>query len=158
MANWRKELREISNKDPEPGEELHAVNAALDGSESDRGCALIAGAITENAVQQILRMHAFQVQNKDLPSLFNFESPLGTFGDKIKIAHAFGAIDTEIRDDLDRIREIRNAFAHSTVAITFSTPAVIRGCAGFIAPYPKELGPYMEGVSQASVLNQRFVE
>ena len=63
------------------GNELREVNDAINGSETDRGCALIAGAIAENAVQEILRLHAFQVENKNLPTLFDFEAPLGRFSD-----------------------------------------------------------------------------
>ncbi len=56
MPNWRKEPRELSRRDPNPGSEASAVTDALHETESDRGAALVAGAIAENALEQIIRM------------------------------------------------------------------------------------------------------
>jgi hypothetical protein len=42
------------------------------------------------------------------------DAPLATFSAKIRLAYALSIFGSSTRDDLDTIREIRNAFAHST--------------------------------------------
>jgi len=49
-------------------------------------------------------------------------APLGTFYDKIEIGYALRLFDKEVRDELHRIRRIRNAFAHHLSVRTFSSP------------------------------------
>lgn len=149
MPNWRDELRAISRRDPTTGDEAAAIGDALHTTESDRGCALIAGQLAENGLQQIIRLHASQLPNNKLEEVFGFEAPMGIFSAKIKVAHALGIIDAEIRGDLDRIREIRNAFAHSLVVISFKTPQVIRGCDGFHAPMPPGMKDLLKGQETA---------
>ena len=61
-------------------------------------------------------------------ALFGRDAPLSSFSKLIRIAHAFGIIDAGIRRKCDCIREIRNAFAHSPIAVTFETPEVVNAC------------------------------
>jgi DNA-binding MltR family transcriptional regulator len=56
--------------------------------------------------------------------LFVGSAPLSSFSAKIQVAYAIGLIGPKATHDLDRIREIRNAFAHAKVSITFDTDAV----------------------------------
>ena len=149
MPHWRKELTELSARDPRLGEEAAEIGRALHDVETDRGCALVGASLTENALREIIRIHAFQAPNTDLDDIFGFEAPLGTFSAKIKIAYAFGMIDKKIRDDCDRIRVLRNAFAHSRVPINFKTSAVTRGCSGFHAPHPAGMSEYLQSVNPA---------
>jgi DNA-binding MltR family transcriptional regulator len=136
MAKWRKELRELSRRDPEPGDEAHFITTALYTNESDRGCALIAGSIAENALEEIIRARLPHLSKERLDELFGYEGVLGTFSAKIKIAYAFGLIDHKLRDDFDRLREIRNVFAHARTIIRFRTPQIAQACGGLMAGYP----------------------
>ena len=145
MPNWRKELRDLARRDPVIGSETVALSNAIHDTESDRGCALIAGSITENSLEQILRTRLIPLGKEKMDELFGFDGPLGTFSSKIKIAYAFGLIDVKIRDDLDRVREIRNTFAHSKVAVEFATPEISRACAGFVHALPEILKEQVKG-------------
>jgi hypothetical protein len=136
MANWRTELHRLSRRDPELGHETDALSEAIHTAESDRGAALIAGSVAENAITQILTIRLVPMSQDARDSLFGFDAPLGTFSAKIRVAYAFGFIDAEIRDDLDRIREIRNCFAHSQIPLNFSTDPIPRACAGFGNAFP----------------------
>jgi hypothetical protein len=151
MANWRKELRALSRKNPELGDEAENMNLAIHLTESDRGCALIAGSLAENSLQYIIRVRAFQLRQNEIDEIFGYEAPLGSFSAKVKVAHALGMIDNDLRSDFDRIREIRNAFAHSRVSITFRTPCVMRACEGFIAPLQNTPQEHIEKVGAARV-------
>src|SRR5438067_692232 len=120
MANWRKELRELTRRDLVIGPETGATVDAIQQTESDRGCALIAGSMAENALESIIRVRMTPLSKSKYSEIFGIEGVLGSFSAKIKAAFAFGFIDADLRDQFDRIREIRNAFAHSKVAIDFN--------------------------------------
>jgi hypothetical protein len=132
MASWRKALRDLTRRDPVVGKETMAVHNELYNVEGDRGAALIGGSMAENALETIIRTHLIPLGNDKLDELFGFESPIGSFSSKIKISFAFGFIEAKMRDDYDRIREIRNAFAHCKVFINFNTPEILNSCYGFV--------------------------
>jgi DNA-binding MltR family transcriptional regulator len=67
-----------------------------------------------------------------IDSIFGVEGVLSSFSAKIKIAFALGFIDADLRNQFDKIREIRNAFAHSKSAIDFNTPSIRRACVGLL--------------------------
>jgi hypothetical protein len=50
---------------------------------------------------------------------------VSTFSAKIRLAYAMGFISEEERKDLDRLREVRNAFAHALRPITFTNELII---------------------------------
>ncbi|MGM4967818.1 MltR family transcriptional regulator [Tardiphaga sp. 1201_B9_N1_1] len=66
--------------------------------------------------------------DRAVSGLFEGEAPLSSFSAKIKIGYALGLYGKIVRDDLDTIRTVRNAFAHSTVHLDFKTPAVSVVC------------------------------
>ena len=132
MANWRKELRELTRRMPAAGIEIGAMVDAVYQTESDRGCVLIAGSVAENALETIIRTHIVPLSRAKEEELFAGEGVFSSFSAKIKTAFAFGLIDGELRDQFDRLREIRNAFAHSKVAIDFNTPEIRRACVGLL--------------------------
>jgi DNA-binding MltR family transcriptional regulator len=57
-------------------------------------------------------------------SLVGRDGPLSTFSSKIRLAYAMGLIEDIERDDLDKLREIRNLFAHAMRPVTFDTDQV----------------------------------
>jgi hypothetical protein len=56
------------------------------------------------------------------------DGPLATFARKIQLGYAMGLYETELRDDLTRIKDIRNDFAHSVIPICFNTQSVRDRC------------------------------
>jgi hypothetical protein len=77
--------------------------------------------------------------------LTNEKGPLSTFNSKIIAAYAFGLIDETTRKNLNIIRTIRNAFAHSKRLIDFDDQAVLEALAKMSVPAGKTRGPNICG-------------
>jgi hypothetical protein len=54
--------------------------------------------------------------------------------DKIKLAYGLALIGEQTRRDLNRLRDIRNAFAHARQNITFDTKAIANICGALELP------------------------
>ncbi|SFN67319.1 MltR family transcriptional regulator [Nitrosospira briensis] len=80
--------------------------------ESDRGCVLVSAAIIDECLEILLRSQLSQKEPKVLNSLFSGQGPLSSFWSKIQFARAMELIPGWIYDDLERIRGLRNIFAH----------------------------------------------
>jgi hypothetical protein len=132
MSTWRTELRALTRRHTLFSAEITAMVEAVQTNESDRGAALIAGSLAENALEGIIQAHMRHLNKERLDQIFATEGVLSSFSAKIKVSYAFNLIDEEIRDEFDRIREIRNTFAHSKLAIDFNTPQVKRACLGLL--------------------------
>lgn len=88
---------------------LHASN-----SETERGKALVAASLIEEMLEEILR--AFLLKTKATDKLFmSGNAPLSTFSAKTSGARAMGLITEGEYRDIEFIRKIRNAFAHSVL-------------------------------------------
>lgn len=133
MAKWIEALKKLTRETP-TGEDVSAAVQELLNEQNDRGAALVAAAIPEKSLANLIRSYLVPLSKPDYEALFERDAPLSSFSRKIRVGYAFGLFNIEIRRDLDRIREIRNTFAHSMVPIRFSTPAVKTACAGFAAP------------------------
>ena len=79
MANWRKELRGLTRRVPGTGTETSVMIEAVQNAESDRGCALIAGSIAEDALEQIIRTHMRSLNKAQQDQLFGPEGTLSAF-------------------------------------------------------------------------------
>jgi DNA-binding MltR family transcriptional regulator len=102
--------------------------------ESDRGCVLVAAAFLDEALEAILRSHMSQethVVRDIVGRLFRPDGPLGTFSAKISLCRALQLIDQQDYEDLDRIRGLRNHFAHSHNTAAFAEQHVKDLAAGF---------------------------
>lgn len=81
--------------------------------------------------------------------------PLSTFSAKIKMGYSLGLYNKLMRDELDLIRYIRNAFAHSWRKLDFESTAVVEGCACLRIPdLPMRLP---EGAMRPGTPKQRFL-
>jgi len=103
--------------------DLKAIFAEAEIS-NPRACALIWGALVEDALQYVTSIKLAHLTPDEKTDFFSESGPAGTFSSKIKIAYAMGAIETHVRDDINVIREIRNAFAHAQTALSFSNKEV----------------------------------
>lgn len=89
----------------------------------DRGLVLSLAAFSEEALGELLK--AFMMPSEATVQLVEgFNAPLGTFSSRIKAAYAIGLITKEQFLDLERLRKIRNEFAHSWKSIDISKPKV----------------------------------
>lgn len=80
-------------------------------SSSHRAAAIAGGAWVEEALTNAL-IHALKLEEGARDKLFGSRSFLSNFYAKIELAYALRMMSTAIRDDLHRIRTIRNDFAH----------------------------------------------
>lgn len=92
--------------------------------ESERGQVLVSCSLLEEMLEEIIRaaLHDSPVTN----SLFRGNNPpLGNLYAKNGLAFAMGLTKRLEYDDVDRLRHIRNRFAHS-VQCSFEDPSVIK--------------------------------
>lgn len=70
-------------------------------------------------------LRTFQPLNKGMNKrLFGAYGPAGTFAAKIDLAFALGIITQAVHDELNKMRKIRNAFAHSKKRLSLDTEPV----------------------------------
>lgn len=96
--------------------------------ESDRGCALVALAALDEAVQILLRA-AFS-KSKDIiktsiTPMFAVNGPLATFWAKVHIANSLELLSPVVYCDLEITRKIRNRFAHQQTPVDFNDATIV---------------------------------
>jgi DNA-binding MltR family transcriptional regulator len=127
----KKKLRKLLNQLPDD----RSINSVLrglnevDNGFADHAIAVVAATVVEKALQVAITTRFAKVTEENWDEIFRFDrGPLGTLSSKIKLAHALGLFGPKTRSDLDHVREIRNAFAHSMSLIRFDTPEVADIC------------------------------
>jgi DNA-binding MltR family transcriptional regulator len=93
-------------------------------SQSDeRGLILALAAFAEEALGDLVE--AFLIAGEPAEQLLHgFNAPLGTFSARIKMAYSLGLVTKRQHDDLDRLRRIRNEFAHNWEPVSFNDQKV----------------------------------
>lgn len=126
--SWLKALKDLGKRTIAPTD-IKDILDTIAHDPNDRGVALSLGSIVENALYVFVRSWVTVPLDKtEENQLFGGDAPLGTFSSRIRVAYAFGLISSEVRSNLDLIREIRNTFAHSALHIGFTTPEVEVAC------------------------------
>jgi hypothetical protein len=125
-------LRDLSRKMPsEP--ELAAIIDGLNDMEA-RGAALAIAALLDRLLEDAIAEVFVRLPEKRFNALFREPTaPLSSFSAKIALGHALSLYQEPLRVELDRIRAIRNAFAHSIAPLTFDEPLVAEQCAELAA-------------------------
>ncbi len=91
-------------------------------AETDRGRALVAASLIEEMLEEVLR--GFLLENSATKKIFDApNAPLSTFSAKVSASRALGLISHEEFRDIELVRKIRNAFAHS-VLCSFGDPKI----------------------------------
>lgn len=118
-----KSLREYY-KDRRARADIKHLMSELRG-ESDRAVVILMSAFLDDELSKMLsRAFAERMAPQEIDYAFRFEGPLGSFAARIEVAHLFGYIDSDARAQLDTLRELRNACAHSKRQIDFSLPVL----------------------------------
>lgn len=97
-------------------------------TESDRGCVLVGAAFIDEGLEVLLRarmLHDGPSVKACVDPLFAGLGPLRSFWAKTQLCRAFDLIDDWMYEDLERIRNLRNLFAHSYENASFEDPRVI---------------------------------
>ena len=116
--------------------EIEAVWEEIE-RQNHRAAGVLAGAMVEEVLQFALMCHMVFQSKTDLEKLFEYPEPLSSFDAKIRMGYALGLYGRIIRNDLDVIRRVRNAFAHAKKPITFTTPKIAKEVAKL--RYTKEM-------------------
>src|SRR4051794_34378311 len=94
--------------------DIAALMKQLGAKDSDRSVAILCGAMVDRVLMDRLISHFRPMDKPNRDRLFTGEgAPLAALSARIKIAFALDIISPTERDELNCIREIRNAFAHS---------------------------------------------
>ena len=89
----------------------------------DRGLVLSLSAFSEDSLGTLLS--AFMLPSDASKKLLEgFNAPLGTFSARIMTAYSLGLINESQYDDLERLRKIRNKFAHTWQTIEIAKPNI----------------------------------
>jgi DNA-binding MltR family transcriptional regulator len=106
------------------------VEAAKELSEqTDRGAAIMAAAMLDEILKEFISslMDTEPASAKRKSAIQNILKR-SQFAAKIELAYASGWISEDEFDDLNVIRDIRNAFAHFSQKLTFSNPKIKNSC------------------------------
>lgn len=100
--------------------------------QTDRGVAIIGAAYIEERLEEVLRaLFADRIETvkyekqKVSKRLFKGTGPLTSLSAKIDTAFALGMLGDHSFQDLHLIREIRNAFAHTSDPLTFHSTKIV---------------------------------
>lgn len=94
--------------------------------ESDRACAVLGAAYLDFLLGKVLVRAMTRGEEVADRLLYKVDAPAGTLSARIGLAYGLGLIDEESRDDLHRIRDLRNDFAHDLETHSFSQNDSIR--------------------------------
>jgi hypothetical protein len=135
---------------PATKDEATAIEQLYDTSVSDRAVAIIAATLLEDRLTRTLKAR-FNENKKITDELFKVSGPLGYFGTKINVGFLVGLYGEPFRRELETIKDIRNAFAHSLQVRDFKTDK-IRGLINNL----KILEQYVEGPAPGGFTGTKF--
>lgn len=81
----------------------------------DRAIVIIGGSFLDIVLNHIL-LAFFPEGDTEVNRMMQFDQPLGSFGNKVRLAYCLGLIEKVVKDDLKLIGKIRNRFAHDLYA------------------------------------------
>lgn len=114
---------------------IFMIRAHVHDTIDDRGLAILETADLDRILERALVSKLVALNTDQFRELFGSDAaPLGTLSAKTKIGWAMGLFGTTTRNELDRIRHIRNVFAHAAKPIYFSEPAIKEQCAKLVTP------------------------
>ncbi|MCR9941997.1 MltR family transcriptional regulator [Vibrio owensii] len=98
----------------------------IDIDESDRGCMIVAAANIEEFLDRMLKaiIESSPISKKKSRAMFDTTGPFGNFSAKYLMLATFGYLSKETFDDLEKLRKLRNMFAHTAKAVKFEDPEV----------------------------------
>ena len=116
-------LKELTVQRPTTEDLIKAIDSIK--TAEPRIAAILGATFLEDVTHLAILTKTVDLSKSDDDRLFVGSAPLSSFSAKITVAFALGLIGPMARHDLDRIREIRNAFAHAKIDISFDTPAIV---------------------------------
>lgn len=110
--------------------DFHDIATFLTGirSLSGRPAALIVTSQLNVALKRAILRSTPNLTKENQKNLFDDFKPLSGFYPQIWIGNALGVYGEKTLYDLEEIRHVRNAFAHSARPVDFDTPAIVSHC------------------------------
>jgi hypothetical protein len=115
-------LRTLSSKEATI-EEIGEFQRQIDHETNDRGAAILMATNVELALNRAV-FRVLEWDQETYAQLTSEEGPAGSFSQKIHLGRALRIYGKDTQHNLDYIRLIRNAFAHSHAPISFETKEV----------------------------------
>jgi DNA-binding MltR family transcriptional regulator len=106
-------------------DDIIALFEAFGEGEHPIATAILGAVLIEHDLEELLRSKLKRKDDKTWAMLIAENGPLNSFSSKIAIGYALGIYDQRMHGDLNIVRSIRNAFAHSKKLIQFDHPAVV---------------------------------
>lgn len=120
--------------------------------ESDRGLALVAAALIDDKLRDVLR--SFFCESRTAAKLLDdANAPLGTFSARCEACYALGLIDDDEYFEIGLVRKVRNEFAHAKHGLSFDSPRVQGLCSSLRSPLPEGDGFTTEVDSRIRFMN-----
>src|ERR1700747_724469 len=128
----KSKLTDLTLRHPDQAD-IDEINRQIDSEENDRGAAILAGTLVENALAYVIsrREPSFTKRHK---KLFQHNGIFSTFDARIILAEAMNIFGAVTNHNLDLIKHVRNVFAHASVPVKFSTPEINAACLALNAP------------------------
>jgi DNA-binding MltR family transcriptional regulator len=123
-----KTLRDLRKEIPSTDDIMRRL--AMAQLASDYEAAMLSASLLEYMLMQAIRTKFIPLGQEFLDSLFSDvgNGPLSTFSAKIKLSYALGIVSPETRSHMERVRTIRNHFAHHKDRTTFDETIVKDEC------------------------------
>ena len=93
-------------------------------SESDRGATILASVWIDKLLERKLNALFTEGNSSTRRKLYDLNGPFSSFSSKVLAAYSLGWIDSEIFDDINLVRKIRNKFAHELHGIDLESPKI----------------------------------
>lgn len=116
------------------------------------GLVLNTVAILDNQLERALKKTMQPLSDKFYKELFGSFKPLNTFFSKIIMAHALGVIPIDVYTELEKIRSIRNAFAHSSKSLDFGSEEIAQKLLALKNREPKKPNPAAQFLDCAAAI------
>lgn len=115
-------LKKLTRERLDPARIAELVDEINAGT--DRSVAIVWGAMVEDALQTSVIRATSHLSELEHEKLFSLKGKLSNFAKVINEAFSLKAITEEQASDLHLVREIRNAFAHGILDLSFNTQEV----------------------------------
>ena len=115
----KRKLRDLSRQDLS-ADEFEMSLATLDTPDiPDMIAAVFAATLVEYQLEQVLKLNFRRNDSNTWARLTDGAGAMRDFYSKIMLGYALSSFDEDIRSNLNIVRDIRNAFAHSRTVLKF---------------------------------------
>jgi hypothetical protein len=128
MASNIAKLRELTTR-PATVEHQEEYDKQTSAKADDRSFCLLLTAMLENELERAIDHWLGELPEKIRHDMYDRDGALGNFSRKITLASALEIIGPTSQENFRLVRNVRNAFAHAKVPLTFKTTEVSAVCA-----------------------------